>query len=73
MTTSCKNLQDVVVQGHYDSKIIKFKCGDTDHHGHRVTCDSCLNDPEERARIIRHQANVDADNSWLRSAGWGEI
>jgi len=25
------------------------------------------------AEIERHQANADADNAWLASAGWGEM
>jgi len=69
----CANKQDVVVQGRYDSKIIQFRCGDSDPQGDRVICDSCSNDPKERARIRRHQANSDADNAWLVSAGWGEM
>ena len=70
---SCKNSVDVVVQGRYDSKIVEFQCGNTDHHGHRVTCDSCLNDPQEMQAIRNNQANADADNAWLASAGWGEM
>ena len=70
---SCKNSVDVVVQGRYDSKIIQFTCGNTDHHGYRVTCDSCLNNPQEMQAIRNHQANADADNAWNRSAGWGEM
>ena len=55
---SCKNSVDVVVQGRYDSKIVEFQCGNTDHHGHRVTCDSCLNDPQEMQAIRNNQANI---------------
>ncbi len=69
---SCKPVE-VVVQGRYNSKIIEFKCGNTDHYGERVLCDSCLEDPVVVAELERHQANVDADNAWLASAGWGEM
>ncbi len=71
---SCMNAKEVVVpRGRYDTRIIEMKCGETDHHGYRVTCDSCLNSREAMAEIEQHQANADADNAWLSSAGWGEM
>ena len=70
---SCKNSVDVVVQGRYDSKIIEFQCGNTNHHGETTLCDSCLNDPVVVAELEQRQANADADNAWLASAGWGEM
>jgi len=71
---SCMNAKEVVVpRGRYDTRIIEMKCGETDHHGYRVICDSCLDSREAMAEIERHQANVDADNAWLSSAGWGEM
>ena len=72
---ACRNPVDVVIQRkrYFDPQIIQFKCGNTDHHGYRVTCDSCLNNPQEMQAIRNHQANADADNAWNRSAGWGEM
>ena len=49
------------------------RCGTTDPHGERCICEECENNPTIMESIRRHQANVDADNQWLRSAGWGEM
>ena len=70
---SCKPVDVVVPRGCYDTRIIQMKCGETNHHGMRVTCDSCLNNEESMREIDRQEANASADNAWNRSAGWGEI
>jgi len=70
---SCKPVDVVVPRGRYDTRIIQMKCGETNHHGMRVTCDSCLNNKESMREIDRQEANASADNAWNRSAGWGEI
>ena len=70
---SCKPVDVVVPRGRYDTRIIQMKCGETNHHGMRVTCDSCLNSKESMQEIARQKANMDADNAWNRSAGWGEM
>jgi len=55
----------------YTERLVK--CGTTDPYGERCICDDCRNDPKIMESIRNHQANVDADNQWLRSAGWGEM
>ena len=36
-------------------------------------CDECESDPKAMRSIRNHQANVDADNAWNASAGYGEL
>jgi hypothetical protein len=62
---SCKPVEVVIPKGSYDTKIIQMNCGETDHHGMRVICDSCLNSRKAMSKIEQHQINVDADNAWL--------
>ena len=70
---SCKPVDVVVPRGRYDTRIIQMNCGETNHHGMRVTCDSCLNNEESMREIDRQEANASADNAWNRSVGGGEI
>jgi hypothetical protein len=55
----------------YTERLVK--CGTTDPYGERCICDECQSNPKIMEEIRRHQANVDADNQWLRSAGYGEM
>tara|TARA_R100000687_G_C6309120_1_gene99599 strand:+ start:203 stop:421 length:219 start_codon:yes stop_codon:yes gene_type:complete len=55
----------------YTERLVK--CGTTNPYGKRTICDDCRSNPKIMEEIRRHQANVDADNQWLRSAGWGEM
>ena len=55
----------------YTERLVK--CGNTNPYGKRTICDDCRSNPKIMEEIRRHQANVDADNQWLRSAGWGEM
>jgi len=52
---------------------VPLQCGSTGFHGERVICEPCRNDPDAMREIERHERNVEADNAWLRSAGWGEM
>ena len=52
---------------------VPLRCGRTGFHGERIICDECRNDPHEMAEIERHERMIEADNAWLRSAGWGEM
>ena len=70
---SCKPVDVVVPRGRYDTKVIEMKCGETNHYGMRVTCETCLNDSDRMETINNNQANADADNAWNASAGWGEM
>ena len=71
--TTCTNRESFWVERGFDYKEIKLRCGETDPHGERVICDSCLKNADKMKSIRRHEANVRADNSWLQSANWGEI
>ena len=51
----------------------EVRCGTTDPNGDRCICPQCESDPVIMESIRNHQANVDADNQWLRSAGYGEM
>ena len=55
----------------YTERLVK--CGTTDPFGERCICDECRSNPAIMKSIRDHQANVRADNQWLRSAGWGEM
>lgn len=52
---------------------IETKCGNTAHDGSRAICETCAGDPRTMAEIERQESNIDADNAWARSAGWGEF
>ncbi len=70
---TCENKVSYNVPKGYDYKEVFVKCGNTDPYGNRAICDECASDPAEMERIKRHEANVAADNAWLKSAGWSEI
>lgn len=53
----------------YDYAEVKVQCGRTDPHGGVALCEDHVHDEGVRA----HLASVEADNAWLKSAGWGEI
>ena len=60
----------------WDYKEIKTRCGSTTYqNGHVVTvfCADCENDSQVQAEHEARLEDSDADNAWLRSAGWGEI
>ena len=69
----CDNTVTLYAPRGYDVQAYDIKCGNTDHNGNRAICDKCSADPDEMAEIKRHEANVEADNAWARSAGWGEF
>lgn len=56
-----------------DYREIETKCGNTAYDGSRAICDKCAGDPRTMAEIERQESNIDADNAWARSAGWGEF
>jgi hypothetical protein len=53
----------------YDYREVFVKCGNTNPFGGQALCNKCIDDPA----IKQQQENADADNAWLRSAGWGEM
>ena len=56
-----------------DYSEIETKCGNTAYNGSRAICETCARDPRIMAEIERQESNIDADNAWARSAGWGEF
>lgn len=50
----------------------KTRCGNTKTDGTRAICDTCRADRDRMANIERQEANIEADNAWARSAGYGE-
>ncbi len=69
----CENEVSYYVESGYDYIERMVKCGTTNPYGKRTICDDCKSNPEIMRSIRNHQANVDADNAWLRSAGYGEM
>jgi len=69
----CENTATVYVPKGYDYKPVQMRCGSTDYNGDRVICDQCASDKRAMAEIERQERNAEADNAWLRSAGWGEM
>jgi hypothetical protein len=72
----CDNKVSYYVSLHYqpdwwknDYKEVFVKCGDTNPFGGQALCNKCIDDPA----IKQQQENADADNAWLKSAGWGEM
>jgi len=63
----CDNIVYQYVPCGYDYREVESKCGTTGIHGELLLCDKCEHTRERR------EANSDADNAWLRSAGWGEM
>ena len=53
----------------YDYREVFVKCGNTNPFGGQALCNKCIDDPA----IKQQQENADADNAWLKSAGWGEM
>jgi|TARA_R110000737_G_scaffold186000_1_gene209121 hypothetical protein len=70
---SCENKVSYYVPRGYDYREVFVKCGNTDPYGNRAICEECDSDPVKMKRIEMHEANVAADNAWLKSAGWGEM
>ena len=70
---SCENKVSYYVPQGYDYKEVFVKCGNTNWFGNRAICDKCASSPVIMKSIEQHEANVAADNAWLKSAGWGEM
>lgn len=68
----CKNEVTYFVARGYSHREVQVQCGTTDPYGDRAQCEACQNNASARAEHERIMANSDADNAWLRSAGWGE-
>lgn len=53
---------------------VPLQCGRTGFFGERVICEPCRKNLfGEMLEIQRQERNIEADNAWLRSAGWGEM
>ena len=69
----CQNQVTYHVQRGYDYRAVQVRCGLTDPHGGRAVCDECSSDRRKMGEIERDEANIEADNQWAKSAGWGEF
>ena len=69
----CNNLVTQYVERGFDCKPVEIKCGNTGIYAQRVLCTKCENDTELNDRLQIQDDDTNADNEWLRSAGWGEI
>ena len=69
----CNNLVTFDVPAGLDYREVEIRCGLTGPSGDRVTCDSCSASPRTMRGIDQHEADIDANNAWLRSAGRGEM
>ena len=56
-----------------DGKTYMLDCGGTNIWGQSQLCPNCENNTQEVEAHRRRLANAEADNAWLRSAGWGEM
>ncbi len=65
----CNEKVSYFVPKGYDYKEVFVKCGNTNPFGGQALCNKCIDDPA----IKQQQENADADNAWLKSAGWGEM
>lgn len=63
---NCKNTVVMYIPKGYDYRPVTLKCGNTNIYGEQEFCENCEQDSN-------HAESIDADNAWLRSAGWGEI
>ena len=70
---SCNNEVNWTVQHGYSFSKVTTKCGNIDPYGDRTICEKCRNDYQKMREIREQQANNNADNAWLKSAGWGEM
>jgi hypothetical protein len=70
----CENkISYMMPKGNFGYREYMVECGTTDPYGERAMCDTCYEDEHIRRNAQRQQENSDADNAWLRSAGWGEM
>ena len=69
---TCDNFEIYYRPKGWDYVETKTKCGNTKVDGSRAICDACAANADRMAQIERQEANIEADNAWARSAGWGE-
>ena len=69
----CNNKVSQFVPSGYSYKSIEMKCGETSVEGERLICRDCESSAVIMAGIAQRKADMDADNQWLASAGWGEM
>ena len=69
----CSNPVSYYIPRGYSYVERSIPCGSTDHRGDRAISETCENSPAIMQGIRAHEDAMDADNDWLRSAGWGEL
>lgn len=68
----CENTVPYFVARGLSHKEVAVRCGTTDPYGGCALCDECHRNKATREEHERILDNAEADNAWLRSAGWGE-
>lgn len=68
----CDKFETYHIPRGWDYKEVKTKCGNTKTDGSRAICPSCASNPKRMAEIRKVEAEVESDNAWSRSAGWGD-
>ena len=69
----CQNKVPQYIPRGYSYKEVWSPCGATGIHGEWLICEECESNPNIVAERERIEANCEADNAWLKSAGWGEM
>lgn len=65
----CDNTVIQYVERGFDVVEVELRCGSTGVRGDALWCEEC----KGSERVRRIMENSEADNAWLRSAGWGEM
>ena len=64
----CKNKIELSVSSDgWNYRVREYPCSSTGPEGQLILCEQCEWKRKDK------QADIDHDNVWLRSAGWGEI
>ena len=69
----CDNTKTYYVDKGLSYVEVQVQCGTTDPYGSRALCERCESDPRALREHLDIIENEEADNAWLRSAGWGEM
>ena len=71
--SKCSNLVTYYIPRAFHYREHKVRCGQTDYRGDRAVCDVCAGDKYVMDQIRNAESALEADNAWLKSAGWGEM
>ena len=69
----CTNKVTQYIPSGYDYRPVESDCGTTGIHGELLLCDTCTSNEVIIEEHRKRKEDADADNAFLRSAGWGEM